>query len=251
METVRSEILADAGFAHGFTTRAHGASGGAFESLNLAFDVGDDPGAVASNLEWLERELRLDLPLARVRQIHGLSVARASEAILPSWGEEPSVEGDAVVSDGSPAVLAVQTADCAAVLIADPETRAVAAVHAGWRGAADGVIRNVVRGLQHAGVPASRLLAVVGPCICQRCYEVGEDVARKLPESADPIRRQRGKYLLDLAGAVEVSLIGAGLTSANIDLLRLCTSCDDRFFSYRASGGTCGRNLGFIEAELG
>jgi len=251
MEIIRSDLLAGEGFSHGFTTRGGGSSEGPYVSLNLSFDTGDDPQAVASNLAALEAELDAGLPLARVAQVHGLTPVGASEAIVGWWNEPPSREADAIVSDGTPAILAVQTADCAAVLIADPQTRAVAAVHAGWRGAAGGVIRNVVRGMMHGGIPASRLLAAVGPCICQKCYEVGEDVAGKLPESADPIRRQRGKYLLDLAGAVEVSLLGAGLTSANIEILRLCTSCDDRFFSYRASGGTCGRNLGFIAAERG
>jgi YfiH family protein len=172
----------------------------------------------------------------------------AEEAILPAWSDAPTLEADALISGGAKAVLAVQTADCAAVLLADPETRMVAAIHAGWRGTAGGVIRNTVRRMGHLGAGPSRMLAAVGPCICQGCYEVGEEVASRLPESADPIRGRRGRFTLDLANAVEVSLIAAGLTTSNIDLLRLCTACDGRFFSHRGSGGTCGRNLGFIAA---
>jgi copper oxidase (laccase) domain-containing protein len=74
-------------------------------------------------------------------------------------------------------------------------------------------------------------------------------VARRFPESVDPVRGEPGRFLLDLGYAIEVSLIGAGLTSRNIDRIRVCTKCAaDTLFSHRGSGGTCGRNLGFIRA---
>jgi len=248
MEPVRSPLLAEAGFHHGFTTRAGGVSEGPYESLSLAHDVGDDAARVAANLEIARDAVGRGLPLARARQIHGCGVAMADEVLLSAWTAPPVVEADALISGRIPAVLAVQTADCAAVLLADPETRMVAAVHAGWRGTAGGVIRNTVKRMASMGAAPAGLLAAIGPCICQACYEVGEDVARRLPESADPVRGKPGMFTLDLANAVEVSLIAAGLTTSNIHQLRLCTACDDRFFSHRASGGACGRNLGFIEA---
>jgi hypothetical protein len=157
------------------------------------------------------------------------------------------VEADAVFSFGSAAVLAVQTADCAAVLLADPESRAVAAVHAGWRGAASGVIRSAVRALRDHGSEPRRLLAAIGPCIGPECYEVGADVARRFPESTDPVKGEPGKFFLDLGAAVEVSLLAAGLTSSNIDRVRACTRCAaEELYSHRGSGGTCGRGLGLI-----
>jgi polyphenol oxidase len=238
-----SELLRSEGFGHGFTKRTGGVSAGPFASLNLAFDVGDDEDRVRENSARLRAAVGGSAPLLRVRQVHGNAVVDAA-AIL-----EATAEADAIVACGIDALLAVQTADCAAVLLADPATRAVAAVHAGWRGASNGVIRNAVRALRERGAEPQRLIAAIGPCIGKECYEVREDVARRFPESVDPVRGEDGMFRLDLGYAVEVSLIGAGLTSRNIDRIHACTRCaPDALFSYRGSGGRCGRNMGFIAA---
>ncbi len=247
---VKSESLREAGFPlHGFTTRAGGTSSGSFGSLNLAFGVGDDPARVVENLDRLKGALATDAPLLRVDQVHGTKAVSSAELLAAGenhWSTAPSIEADALYGD-QPAVLAVQIADCAPVLLADPQTRAVAAIHAGWRGAARGVLRNTVRAMAAVGAEPARLIAVIGPCICLACYEVGEEVARHFPESSDPIPRAKDKYKLDLGLAVEVSLIAAGLTSTRIERIDRCPSCaDDTFFSYRAQGGRCGRGLGFI-----
>jgi YfiH family protein len=256
VESLHSRLLTEVGFPlHGFTTRVGGVSAGPFESLNLAHDVGDDPGAVAENLERLRRRLGVEAPLLRVKQVHGIGVIDGAELLAAGgggWSEPPLVEGDAIAATGIQAVLAVQVADCAAVLLADPETRAVSAIHAGWRGAARGVVRNAVRDLIGRGAAPLSLRAAIGPCICSRCYEVGEEVAHRFPESAEPIAGLPGKYLLDLGYAIEVSLITAGLTSAHIERIETCSSCDERLFSRRGSGGeSCGRTLGFVSAAPG
>jgi len=253
VEFYRSPLLERAGFVHGFTKRTGGSSEGPFASLNLAHDVGDDPLIVRQNLEALRGCLGFDVPLLRVRQVHGNQVvgaARLLELGCGDWVSPPEVEADAITSSETSAVLAVQTADCAAVLLADPVSRAVAAVHAGWRGAANGVIRNAVRALRDRGVEPGRLHAAIGPCIGVECYEVGDEVARRFPESVEPLKDKPGAYLLDLGYAIEVSLIGAGLTSRNIDRVRACTRCDaEELFSHRGGGGGCGRGLGFIRSE--
>jgi YfiH family protein len=251
IEIIRSALLSSAGFAdHGFTTRSGGVSVGPYESLNLAFDVGDEPTAVAENLEHLREAIGVGAPLLRVRQVHGNRVARAEELLAGgsgAWTAAPTVESDAISCLGEEAVLAVQVADCAPLLLADPDTGAFAAVHAGWRGVVGGVVRRAVRELTDRGANTRSLRAAIGPCICADCYEVGEEVAGRLPESAEPIRGRPGKYMLDLAYAVEVSLVVEGLTGANIDRTGICTSCDERLFSHRgAGGGPCGRILGFI-----
>jgi len=168
MELFHSELLARAGFRHGFTKRAGGVSEGAFSSLNLAFGVGDDEANVRENLSRLRSALGADVPFLRVLQVHGNAVADAL-----SVAQTETAEADAIVAAEIDAFLAVQTADCAAVLLADPETRAVAAVHAGWRGASNGLVRNAVRALRDKGADPRRLLAAIGPCIGAECYEVG------------------------------------------------------------------------------
>ena len=92
MELIRSKVLEEAGFAHGFTSRDGGSSEGAYSSLNLAFDVGDEPSRVAANMEALQGAIAFDGPIARLKQIHGATAIDAGSAVLLSWGETPSIE---------------------------------------------------------------------------------------------------------------------------------------------------------------
>src|SRR5512146_2739323 len=168
MAILQSRLLA--AFVHGFTTRSGGAPTGPFASLNLGGGVGDDPAAVAENWARLERET--GLRFARVRQVHG---ARAVRADAPT---APALEADVVVTQAPGVAACVSVADCVPVLLADPETGAVAAVHAGWRGTLAGAAAEGVRALaREAGAPAARLLAAVGPSIGPCCYEVSADLA--------------------------------------------------------------------------
>ncbi len=244
---IQSKSLLEAGFFyHGFTARKGGVSEGPYSSLNLAFDIGDPDENVKANLLRLKEFIAADAPLSRAKQVHGVTVVNGEETALSSWCDRPSVEADAIVC-GKGVIAAVQTADCAPVLIACPQSRIVAAVHAGWKGAAAGIVRNVMRVMESRGANLSAAVAVIGPRIGYPCYEVGEDVASSLVESADPVPRQPGKYYLDLANAVEVSLITGGISTARIERVGDCTHCQEAdFFSYRKSGGTCGRMLAYI-----
>jgi YfiH family protein len=247
----KSKLLEEAGFrVNGFTQRTGGVSSPPYDSLNLAFEVGDEPDHVSANLIRLKEFLQLDVPLFRVKQVHGDKVIDLSECAADwsgSWLEPPMVEADGLIGVGVEGLLAVQTADCAPVLLACPETGAVAAVHAGWRGTAKGVINSAVRAMTDRGATPYRVLAAVGPTICFSCFEVGEEVARCFPESSEPSNLKSGKYQCDLASAVEVSLIAAGLTSGNIDRVDICPRCEsEELYSYRGSGGITGRSLGFI-----
>ncbi len=252
LNLLRSKLLSNHGFSdQGFTTRTGGVSKGDFSSLNLAFEIGDSDENVAANLKTLQEEIGRTGPLVRVKQVHGSEVLDAESAsqgldIEQSWSAPPTLEADAIVSSVK-GVLAVQTADCVPILLASPSTGVVAAIHAGWRSLAKDIVRKAVRAMGEKGAAAADIVAAIGPCICLKCYEVGEEVAKCFPESADPIRKKRGKYLLDLGLAAEVSLIGAGLTSDNIDRIDACTSCSpDTLFSHRRDSGNTGRMLGFI-----
>lgn len=256
VQLFKSNLLERFGFAlHGFTKRSGGVSLGDYSSLNLAWNTGDDPDCVRENLARLKAALETDAPLSRVEQVHGSIVVDAANLALDperSWFSPPPVEADGIVCSKGSAVLAVQTADCAAVLLADPKTRAVSAVHVGWRGAANGVLRHAVRAMTALGADRRNIVAAIGPCICAKCYEVGEEVAGCFPESSDPIRGKPGKFRLDLGLAAEVSLIGAGIDGRNIDRLEACTNClKDELFSHRRSKGRCGRSLGFISGQTG
>ena len=239
MVIIRTPLLE--GFAHGFSTREGGTSSGPFGSLNLGGQVGDEPDRVAANWALLERET--GLRFARVRQVHG---ARALRADAPS---EPRVEADVVVS-GAPGVAAcVSVADCVPVLLADPETGAVAAVHAGWRGTIARAAAEGVRALaREAGAPASRLLAAVGPSIGPCCYEVSPDLAARFRDELGPEAVREGAApRVDLWRANLAVLRSAGVPAERIAVIGRCTACEpDAFFSHRRDAGRTGRQVAFI-----
>jgi polyphenol oxidase len=206
------------------TTRAGGVSSHEFASLNLSARVGDDPQCVARN----RGILRACLPAepAWVKQVHGTVVIEASRAT-------PETEVDGLVTRVAGAVCAVLTADCLPVLLSDRAGKAVGIAHAGWRGLAGGIIENLVRAMD---VPASDLVAYVGPGIGADRYEVGEDVRRafvgKNPGTAAAfVSRKNGKYLADLHGLARQRLSAAGVDE--VHGAGVCTMSDERFFSFR------------------
>lgn len=161
-------LLNKAGVRHGFFTRQGGVSTGLYDSLNTGLGSSDDPVAVAENRRRVAAHLGgVPDDFAACYQIHS-SLARVAEA---GWkGDRP--EGDAAVTAAPGVICAVLTADCAPVLLADPEAGIVGAAHAGWKGALDGVIHSTVAVMQALGAEPRRMVAVVGPCIAQASYEV-------------------------------------------------------------------------------
>lgn len=237
MELLRSALLADV--PHGFTTRDGGCSAGPYRALNLGDLVGDDPAAVAEN--WRRLEAATGLAFARVRQVHG---ARVVAADGPG---APREEADAVVSSSPGLAACVAVADCVPVLLAAPEGRAVAAVHAGWRGtvalaAAEGAAALAAA----AGVDAGRLRAVVGPSIGPCCYEVSGELAARFEAAFGPevVRRGGAGPRLDLWAANVAALRRAGV--AEVEVLGRCTACEPAtFFSHRRDAGRTGRMVAF------
>jgi YfiH family protein len=244
MHILESPLLS--AFRHGFTTRDGGVSAPPYDGLNLGGSVGDDPARVAENWRLLERATGLGF--ARVRQVHGARVVRA---LAPC---EPVEEADAVLSTAEGVAACVSVADCVPVLLADPGTGAVAAVHAGWRGTLAGVVAEAVRSLERtAGAPPARLLAVIGPSIGPCCYEVSEDVAARfgdeLPGSVvrGPAAGGAARPHVDLWAANSGVLARAGVPADQVQVLGRCTSCErDRFFSHRRDAGRTGRQMAFI-----
>lgn len=227
-------LLSAAGIAHGFFTREGGVSTGLYQGLNCGVGSSDDPAAVAENRRRIAERLSADLDhLNGCYQIHS-AVARVAEG--PWRGDRP--EGDAVVTAEPGVLCSVLTADCAPVLLADPETRIVAAVHAGWKGALGGIVHSAVAAMEALGAEPRRLLAVVGPCIAQDSYEVGEDFQERFAHhdpgsdrffrpGATADRRQ-----FDLPGFVLWRLQQAGVRQAVWTGHDTCADTD-RFYSNR------------------
>jgi YfiH family protein len=184
-------------------------------------------------------------PLIKLKQIHSGAVIDVRDTAAAS----EAVAGDAAVTALRGVALAVQTADCVPILIADHAGGAVAAVHAGWRGTAARIAGSAVKLLvEKYRVRPDALRAVIGPHIGVCCYEVGEDVVRMIAESSAIERRDEWpRPHLNLAVAIMTQLQDAGIRETEIEISSLCTKCrEDLFHSFRRDGKRMGHLLSVI-----
>lgn len=185
------------------------------------------------------------MPLFLIRQVHGANVLTVLAETALHEGTPP--EGDGAVTALSGILLRVVVADCVPILFVDPVKRMIGIVHAGWRGMADGVIEKGVDRLCRIGADPDNILAAAGPAIGPCCYEVGEEVLRRLGPTAIPARTARGTGSVDLPGTARRRLAAAGIGAGRTEISTICTSCDSsRFHSHRRSGGAPGRNLALL-----
>ncbi|MBW2576576.1 MAG: polyphenol oxidase family protein [Deltaproteobacteria bacterium] len=186
------------------------------------------------------------------RQVHGVAVATAAQCAE----RDLAPEADAVISEEIGVRIAVVTADCLPILLAGDRGRAVAAIHAGWRGLAAGVIGAGLAALRDRLGKSERVTAVIGPHIGNCCYEVDEPVLAALELHFSEIlpralRQTRpGHAQLDLGLLAREALRAAGVERERIGYLEgACTACDaERFYSYRRDGPETGRLVHFISA---
>ncbi|HEX5448507.1 MAG TPA: polyphenol oxidase family protein [Gaiellaceae bacterium] len=206
------------GYVVGFTTRNGGVSEGVYASLNLTIGTGDDRARVEENRRIACASLGLDATrLAFNRQVHSPTVHRAHDG---ARGEP----GDGLWSDDPGLPMLAMSADCLPVAIARTDgERALAVVHAGWRGLSEGVLAAAVSAV------GGQTAAIVGPAVGPCCYEVGSEVAGLFDDDLTADRK------LDLWTAAERALRRAGV--ARVERVDLCTRCNpELFFSHRRDG---------------
>jgi len=224
------------------TTRRGGFSCTPYDTLNLGMHVGDDALAVAANRQLLNAWVPSE-PVW-LEQVHGTQVVSAEQA-----GCLPRADGCIARRPG--AVCAVMTADCLPLLLCDRAGSVVAAVHAGWRGLAAGVIEAAVAAM---ACPPPELMAWLGPAIGPLAFEVGEEVraafvAHQTEAAASFTPHAAGKWLADIYGLARLRLYAAGVRSIHGG--GLCTYTDAaQFYSYRRDGAT-GRMATLIWLERG
>jgi polyphenol oxidase len=172
-----------------------------------------------------------------LRQIH-------SDRVLNAAGlADRELEGDALVTNEVGITIGVRTADCVPLLLVDPQTRTVGAVHAGWRGTAAAISQRAIEKVSlDFGVSPQHVYVAIGPCIRLCCYRVGPEVAARFEGILPEVISSGISQQIDLAEANRRQLLQAGVLSDHIDDCRLCTSCRlDQFFSYRRDPQDPGR----------
>jgi polyphenol oxidase len=232
-----ASLAALPGIRHAFFTRDGGVSEGVYASLNGGPGSDDAPARVAENRARMAAVLRVAPDcLLTAYQVHSPEVV----TIERPWDPQERPRADAIVTRATDLAIGVTTADCGPVLIADATAGVIGAAHAGWRGAATGVLEATVAAMERCGGDRGRMTAALGPMIRQPSYEVGPElVARFMAESEANERFFRpsprpGHALFDLAGYITARLMAAGI--GRMEDLGHCTYTDaTRFFSYRRS----------------
>lgn len=273
---------------HGFSTRRGGVSraycgDGQPGDLNVGFTPDDNRDNVLENRELLAEAVTGDrkTPMAMLRQIHSSALRISSPAAELIPGKTLG-KGDGLMTDEPGVLLAIQTADCIPVLVADLRCQAVAAFHAGWRGTVKRIVENGIGSMRmEFGSRPEDLVAAIGPGNLVCCYEVGEDVLSEFQSqfsywaelfrevyASDPVktkypllfmtRRAPGhsptgpSLHVDLVEANRRQLLAAGLRPDAIQVVGACTHCHPGlFFSHRGSKGQCGRMLSIIGIKAG
>ncbi|MGO4666427.1 peptidoglycan editing factor PgeF [Bosea sp. 2RAB26] len=228
------DLSAEHGIAHAFFTREGGVSSGIYASLNGGLGSDDDKAHVTENRARMAAHLEVEpTHLVSVHQVHSADAALVTG---PWLGEKP--KADAMVTTAHGVALGVSTADCGPILFADSEAGVIGAAHSGWKGAFTGIVGVTVTAMEKLGARRERILAVLGPTISAKAYEVGpEFIERFKSENATYARffhasEHPARAMFDLPAFIAFKAQEAGI-GRFIDL-GLCTYGDEqRFFSYR------------------
>jgi YfiH family protein len=223
---------------HAFTTR-QGGLGARSNGIKLTNDWKVLAEAIGVNPERL----------VTANQVHGENIVKVD---CLNFEKTKTVQADAMITNAPEMAIGIETADCVPVLLVDPLTPAVGAVHAGWRSTVKRIVQKTVKKMRDEfGSDPSRMIAAIGPAIGPECYEVDEPVMGPIREAFSfwkEVASARGgdKWSLDLVKLNRLELAQVGLITDNVHALGLCTSCRrDLFYSFRAEGRT-GRMLSVI-----
>lgn len=236
---------------HAFSTRIGGVSEGEFKSMNLNYKRGDDPDKVTENYRIFCKAAGFDFDsLVSSSQDHNTFVRRVTKADcgIGITRKHDIKSVDALITNEPGVTLVTHYADCTPLLFADPEKKAIALAHAGWRGTIGKIGEATVEKMtEEFGSDPADIIAVIGPAIGACCYEVDSPVYEEFASLTElkPAYFTKilghGKYLVDLKEANRRMLLEAGLLSINISISDVCTKCNSGLlYSHRASGGKRG-----------
>jgi YfiH family protein len=231
---------------HCFTTRLGGVSEGHLASMNIGVHRGDDPENVRRNYEILAQAIGFSPEkLVLTRQTHSAIVRPVTSSDAAGLRHDAYPESDALITNDPGTALVVFTADCTPILLHDPVTGAVGAVHAGWRGTAAGIAQKTVEAMVATyGTKPENIRAAIGPNIAQCCFETDADVPEAMAETFGPavweyIRPIGNKFYVNLKAINALALRRAGVN--HIEISTDCTRCNPhKYWSHRFHGPTRG-----------
>ena len=220
------------GFVHGIFTRQGGVSKAPFDALNVGLGLGDLPDAVSVNRRRVTACLGVD-KLLFINQVHGDRILVVRDRYGKMGGGREHASGDAMITDVPGIGLAIQVADCQAVVLYDPERCVVANIHSGWRGSTINIIGRTVETMTaEFGCDPVSLLAGVSPSLGPCCAEFVK-YRQEIPEKYWPHKVTENHF--DFWAISRDQMVKAGIPHANIEIAGCCTRCNpERFFSYRA-----------------
>lgn len=245
---------------HGFSTRLGGVSSGIFTSMNFgsgSIPYQDEPANIMENYIRIAASIGFDLnSVVIARQVHKTNIRVVSEEdrgkglFIPKDYDEI----DGLITNRSNITLVTKYADCVPLYFVDPKNKAIGLSHSGWRGTVSKMGKVTVEAMMKSfGSNPKDMLAVIGPSICQDCFEIGEEVAEEFkkafPGNIEDVLlvKDNGKYQCDLWAANRIVLSEVGLLQENINISGVCTCCNsDLLFSHRKTGGKRGSLAAFL-----
>ncbi len=253
----KSRLFDAHGIRHAFFTRKGGVSEAPFDSLNFALGAGemkDTEENLMKNYDIAAKVFGLSKEdVCRTFQTHTSTVVYADESERGRGITFPNFEVgvDGLVTDKKDLLLSVRTADCVPILLFDTESQVCGAVHAGWRGTVGKIAENAINMMEEKGAKRENILAAIGPCIGDCCYEVGIEVYEEfvaIDEKYSSFFKPNGdRFMLDLTLANATMLVDFGISRENISCADICTKCNESdFFSHRRNGVNRGTMSAFV-----
>ena len=252
-------ILEDTGLvSHAFSTRLGGVSKGDFATMNFSFTRGDDRDDVLENYRRMAVALGVDRErMVLTWQTHTTNVRRVTEEDEGKGivRDRDYRDVDGLITDIPGITLVTFFADCVPLYFLDPVHKAIGLSHSGWRGTVKRMGQVTVDAMKEAfGTRPEDIIACIGPSICGDCYEVGEEVADEFADAFHEkyhdvilLKKQNGKYQLDLWKANEIVLKEAGIKGDNLAVTNICTYCNPQLlFSHRRTAERRGNLCAFL-----
>jgi len=212
------------------------------EGLNLGFNTDEEKKIVEGNRNFLAEQISTDISnIAFANQVHGHEIEEVTKG-----GIYENIDGFITSERGL--ALAIQVADCAAVLLAESKAGIISAVHAGWRGAEAKIVPKAVQKMISMGADLANIKVFISPCISVDEFEVGEEVAEKFPDEFID-RKRFSKPHINIKKFIESQLLEAGIFDGNIEIHGSCTFSEPGYYSYRRDGKEAGRMMGIIKLD--